>query len=573
MEFSLNLHNFRKKHGCPPGDLPPLMKSARSMVLFLFVCVSGTCPQQADAQARGPLTVAESSDFRSTSRYSDVLDFVRKLQELSPLIRVERLCTSTEGRDVPLLVIGKPLPASPQELRHDPRLVVYLQANIHAGEVEGKDAVLMLARDILLPTSSPYLDQVILIIAPIYNADGNDKISPDNRRSQVGPVNGVGVRQNGQNLDINRDAMKAETPEVRGLIDNVLLRWDPELMVDCHTTNGSYHDEPVTYSWVLNPNGPAQILEYMRDEMMPAVAKTLKGKYGMASLPYGEYVDPRKPEKGWETFGHETRYITNYIGLRNRLAVLDENYSYADFKTRVEGCYNLLRSVLDFAAANTQEIQHLVREADRQTILRGSAPAARDSFAVEFELRPLSDPVTIQGYELEAVKDSLGHERLQKTERKKVYTVPCLSDYTARRNVRYPFGYAVDAADPTIIAALTRHGVLVERLTTSATLDVQSFRITELTAASRPYQGHYMNRVKGEYVDERRTFPPGTIFVPTAQPLGVLAATLLEPESDDGLLVWNVMDRYLVPQWSKGFGPYPVYRVLTPCRLAKETVR
>jgi hypothetical protein len=549
------------------------MKSTNSIVLFLLLFISGLCPHRAEAQAKGPLTVAESSDFRSTSRYSDVLEFVRRLQELSPFIRVEKLCTSTEGRDVPLLVLGKPLPASPQDLRRDPRLVVYLQANIHAGEVEGKDAVLMLARDILLQSPPSYLDRIILIIAPIYNADGNDRISPDNRRSQVGPVNGVGERQNGQNLDINRDAMKAETPEVRGLIENVLLRWDPELMVDCHTTNGSFHDEPVTYAWVLNPNGPAAILEYLRDEMMPAVAKTLKRKYGMASIPYGEYVDPRQPEKGWETFGHETRYITNYIGLRNRLAVLDENYSYADFKTRVEGCYNFLRSVLDFAAANTQVIQNLVREADRRTIQKGSAPAARDSFAIEFELRPLSEPVTIQGYELEAFKDSLGRERLQKTERKKKYTVPCLSDYAAKRNVRYPFGYAIEAADPSIVAALTRHGVLVERLTTSTTLDIQSFRITELTAAKRPFQGHYMNRVKGEYVDERRTFPPGTLFVPTAQSLGVLAAALLEPESDDGLLVWNVMDRYLIPQWSQGFGRYPVYKVLSPCLLAKEAVR
>jgi hypothetical protein len=549
------------------------MKSTNSIVLFLLLFISGLCPHRAEAQAKGPLTVAESSDFRSTSRYSDVLEFVRRLQELSPFIRVEKLCTSTEGRDVPLLVLGKPLPASPQDLRRDPRLVVYLQANIHAGEVEGKDAVLMLARDILLQSPPSYLDRIILIIAPIYNADGNDRISPDNRRSQVGPVNGVGERQNGQNLDINRDAMKAETPEVRGLIENVLLRWDPELMVDCHTTNGSFHDEPVTYAWVLNPNGPAAILEYLRDEMMPAVAKTLKRKYGMASIPYGEYVDPRQPEKGWETFGHETRYITNYIGLRNRLAVLDENYSYADFKTRVEGCYNFLRSVLDFAAANTQVIQNLVREADRRTIQKGSAPAARDSFAIEFELRPLSEPVTIQGYELEAIKDSLGRERLQKTERKKKYTVPCLSDYAAKRNVRYPFGYAIEAADPSIVAALTRHGVLVERLTTSTTLDIQSFRITELTAAKRPFQAHYMNRVKGEYVDERRTFPPGTLFVPTAQSLGVLAAALLEPESDDGLLVWNVMDRYLIPQWSQGFGRYPVYKVLSPCLLAKEAVR
>jgi hypothetical protein len=553
------------------------MRKSHGVLFFLhltliFSCVCMTLPR-AVAQPAKPLTVAEMSTFASTSRYEDVIEFVRKLRQLTPYLRVERLCTSTEGREVPLLVIGKPLPASPQDLRRDTRLVVYVQANIHAGEVEGKEAVLMLARDILLPEESPYLDDIVLLIAPIYNADGNDRISVDNRRSQAGPLNGVGVRHNGQNLDINRDATKAETPEVRGLIDNVLLRWDPEVMVDCHTTNGSYHDEPVTYAWGLNPNGDAGILSYMRDEMMPAVARRLKRTYGVASIPYGEYVDPRRPEKGWETFGHQPRYITNYVGMRNRFAILDENYSYADFKTRVEGCYRFLRSVLDYAADNAEKIRELVREADRTAVLKGTSPSSRDSFAVEFDLRPLRDAVTIQGYELESYTDSLGRERLRKTDRKREFSVPCLSDYAARRSVRYPFGYFIETSDPAVAAALSRHGIVVERLTEPTSLDVQSFRITELTAAKRPYQGHYLNSVKGEFFTQRRDIPAGTLFVPTGQALGALAATLLEPESDDGLLVWNFLDRFLIPQWSQGFGPYPVHRILSPCRLSKERVQ
>ena len=525
------------------------------------------------AFAQGPFTVAERSNFASTSRFADVVEFISTLQQRSPLLRVERLCRSTEGRDVPLLVLGDPPPVSPTGMRRDDRLVVYLQANIHAGEVEGKEAVLMLARDILLRASPLYLDKLVILIVPLFNADGNERISVNNRREQVGPINGVGERHNGQLLDINRDAVKAETPEMRGFIRNVLLRWDPELVVDCHTTNGSYHDEPVTYSWVLNPNGPPEILSYMRDTMMPTIAGILGTTYRTASIPYGEYVDPRLPEKGWETFSCQPRYLTNYVGLRNRLAILDENYSYADFRTRVEGCYHFLRSILDYCSGHVEEIRTLVRNADLQAVRGSATPSPADSFAVECAVRALDDPVTIRGYEVESYRDSLGRDRLRKTERQRIYTVPCLSDFVPTRSVRFPAAYCLTVSDPGVAEILTRHGIEVERLARSVTTEAEGFSITELSPSNRLFQGHYLNAVRGEYSTELREFVPGTLIVRTAQPLGRLAATLLEPESKDGLLVWNFFDRSLVPQWGRGFGTYPVYRIGSPVKLVTEPLR
>ena len=180
--------------------------------------------------AEKPQTVAESSDYKSTSTYKDVMDFIHILQKQDPRIRVETICQSTEGRKVPLLVIGDPVPASPLDLKNDERAVIYFQANIHAGEVEGKEAVLMLARDILAKDPQPLLDKLVILICPIFNADGNEKISKENRKKQHGPVNGVGVRYNGQKLDLNRDGIKLESPEVRGMVKNVLNRWDPLLL-------------------------------------------------------------------------------------------------------------------------------------------------------------------------------------------------------------------------------------------------------------------------------------------------------------------------------------------------------
>ena len=525
--------------------------------------------------ASGPVTAAEATGYAATSTYAEVMAFIRGLQKLSPLVRVETVCVTTEGREVPLLVIGKPVPLDPRELRHDKRAVVYVQANIHAGEVEGKEAALMLARDIVLDPRLPYLDKVVLLVAPIFNADGNDRMSPDNRRGQVGPEKGSGVRHNGQNLDLNRDAMKLESPEMRGLVRSVLLRWDPLLLVDCHTTDGSYHEEPVTYSWPLCPNGDPEIVRYARDTLLPAVDAGLEKKYGTLSVPYGDPADFRDMEKGWRTYGHHPRYVTNYIGLRNRLAILDENYSYADFRTRVAGNYNLLRAILDYAAARPAELQRLAAEADARTVARGLSPTEAETFGLDIEARPLPGAISILGYEMEAPSAEAAagpFPRLRPTDRKRTYVMPYFADFVPQRSVRFPFAYLLPSAPAEVLANLRAHGVAVERLTEAASLEVEAFRVKEIKGAERLYQGHRTNAVKGEAAAERRDFPAGSVLVRTAQPLGRLAAYLLEPESDDGLLHWNFFDRDVVSQWGRAPQTYPVYKLLGPVHLATTSL-
>ena len=532
-------------------------------------------PPVPPAPPSGPKTTAEATDYAATSTYADVIAFVRDLQKLSPLVRVETIAVSTEGRAIPLLVIGKPAPRDPLALRYDKRIVVYFQANIHAGEVEGKEATLMLARDIVLDPKLPYLDKVVLLIAPIFNADGNDKMDPRNRMGQVGPEKGSGVRSNGQNLDLNRDAMKLESPEMRGLVRNVLGRWDPLLLVDCHTTDGSFHQEPVTYSWPLCPNGDPVVLKYARDKMLPAVDAALEKKYGTLSVPYGDPMDFKDMEKGWRTFGHEPRYMTNYLGLRDRLSVLIENYNYADFRTRVAGNYHMLQALLDYCAGNSAELQRLVADADARAVQIGLAPAEADTFGLDIDVQPLPGKITILGYEMEAPAPSAEggggpFPRLRPTDRKKTYSMPYFADFVVRRSVRLPYAYLIPVAATDVPDKLRQHGIVVERLTESATLETEAFRLKEIKGAERLYQGHRTNAVKGEYAVEKREFPKGTWLVRMAQPLGRLAAYLLEPESDDGLLVWNYFDRDIVSQWGRGAQTYPVFKLYTPQNLPAE---
>jgi hypothetical protein len=530
------------------------------LILFLFVYAAAYNQQSLQ-------TVAEQSNYESTSTYKDVMQFISGLEKGYPSIRVEYIATTAEGRDIPLLVIGDPLPMSPEDLINDNRIVVYIQANIHAGEVEGKEAALMYARDFLSGNSRDILDKVVLLICPILNADGNEKISPMNRRNQNGPVNGVGVRHNGMLLDLNRDAMKVESPEIGGVITNVFKRWDPYIYMDCHTTNGSYHEEPVTFMWMLNPNGDRKLINYMRDKMMPAVGIRLRDEFNVENCYYGNFRDPMDFEKGWYPDASEPRYFTNYFGLRNRLGILNENYVYADFKTRVNGCYFLIRTVVEYAAQYNSEIRDMIRSVDLKTINRGMAPAPADSFAITYHPEPTPQKVTIKAYEVELAETETGRRRMIKTDRMKTVTIPYFADYYPTASVKFPFAYLLEFPDPYILKLLEKHGITVERLTENQTLAVEEFQIEELTPANRLNQGHYTNSVKGKFVKIEKEFPAGTPVVRTSQPLGNLIAYLLEPQSDDGLLYWNYFDRYLSPQWGRGYNSSPVYKILEPVDL------
>jgi len=516
------------------------------------------------AQAQVKLqTIAEKTNFESTSKNEDVISFIEQLKTISKNISVEKFITSTEDYEVPLLVIANPLPVvKDNKFVKDGRTVVYIQANIHAGEVEGKEATLMLARDLLEKKNEEIFKNIVLLICPNFNPDGNQKISTKNRKSQNGPKNGVGIRYNGQMLDINRDALKAESPEMQALLTTVLNKWDPAVFVDCHTTNGSYHEEPVTFTWMMNANTDRTLINFMRDKMMPAVSKTLNKKYATENCFYGEFVDLMRLEKGWVSYAFEPRYLTNYVGLRNRLSILNENYVYADFKTRVYGCYNLLWSILDYVAANSKAINMLIDSSDAKIIQRGLNPLKTDSFAVTFNCLPTPEKITIKAFEVDSGYNENSYMPYIKTDRKRTVTVPYLAEYFPKTSVKFPYAYIINTFDRDCIDLLLLHGIKIEKLKDTCTLNVESFVISDLKPSPRLNQGHYTNTMTGNTKMENIFFNAGTYVVRTAQPLANIAAYLLEPQVEDGMVYWNYFDKYLVPQWGDSYNPYPVYKLL-----------
>ncbi|PLX14695.1 MAG: hypothetical protein C0598_00675 [Marinilabiliales bacterium] len=488
-------------------------------------------------------------------------DFVKKLDDSSDILRIEKIAESTEGRDIITLIIANPMIKNYKDAINDKRVIVYIQANIHAGEVEGKESTQMLARHLVNNPESEILKKCIVLINPILNADGNEKFSTKNRTNQNGPES-VGVRHNGQHLDINRDGIKLETPEVQGILKNVLNTWDPEVFVDCHTTNGSYHKEAVTFTWMMNPNADRELINYMRDKMMPQVHNDLLNKYNIDNIFYGEFIDRLNIDKGWISYASEPRYLVNYVGVRNRLAILNENYVYADFKSRVNGSYHLLRSILDFAARNSAEIKNKIKLADQRTIERGRNNLTTDSFAIKYKAYPTPEKVFIKAYEADTIPGVKGYWRYKQSDRQRNITVDYYADYYPTKSIGIPFAYIIDIADKNIIENLKTHGVEFEYLEKDILLEVEQFTFSSIKPSSRLNQGHYNNKIEGEFEIVDKEFKKGSILVKTAQPLGWLVSYLLEPQTNDGLLYWNYFDKYLAPQWGGRYYPYPVYRLM-----------
>ncbi len=537
------------------------------LLIIVFTSTSDIFSQNpVDLQSR-----AEATNYEETSSYDDVNKLIAEFQKRSPLIRVESFGTSQEGRKLPLMILADPPISSPVEARATGKPIIFIMANIHAGEVEGKEAAQVLARQLLLGDLKPLLTKLTILIAPIYNADGNEKISLENRTQQNGPIGGVGVRENSQKFDLNRDFMKLESPEAQALV-GLFNRWDPQVIVDLHTTNGSYHAYQLTYSHPLNPNTDATILNFQRDKMMPSLAKSMLKNHKFRTYYYGNFTGfsdrPKAGEKTqWEAFTHQPRIGQNYGGLRNRLTILSEAYSYLPFKRRVEVTEKFVEEIFKYCALNSAQIIQLTKSADEQTVSKFLGNESVE-FGIAFKPKSLAKPVDILVGEVEKIKNPRsGKEMLAMIEDK--ITPLKMEDFgmfEATRSVKAPSAYLFNY-DKKIVDKLLQHGITVEELTADLSKEVDVFMLESVNISKRPFQGHFEAKITGKYNKQKINMPVGTILVRTSQPLGRLVFYLLEPESEDGLVTWNFFDSYL--EVGKMF---PVYKLMQIENIASRLV-
>ena len=539
--------------------------------LRTLIALAALAPSALAAQT-WPRTVAERSNFDSTSTSAQVNAFLDSLQRAGAPLALADIGRTALGKPLTLAIASAPAVTSAAEAAASGKLVVYLQGNIHAGEVEGKEALLVLLRE-LATTRRELLDRLVVLVVPDYNPDGNDAFGPVavNRSEQTGPLL-VGQRADGLNLDLNRDYLKAEAPETRATLARVYDTWDPALMVDLHTTDGTRHGYLLTYAPPLEPVGPAGPTGYVRDQMLPALQRTLEARYHEPIFVYGDVEDPITPAS-WDTYAPLGWYGTNYVGLRGRMAILSEAYSHADFKTRVQVTHDFLVEILVYAAAHADEIRRIEREADRSTTLEGAGALPRPNLAVQYTMVARgTEPVVLEVMQPSADTTPRGRRRLTPTGQLRTVRIPVKDRFVDSVSRPLPAGYFLPAGAGDVPRVLRLHGVQVQQLAADWTDTVETVGIGQLTWQPREFQGHHLLAVSGTYARTVHTVPAGSLFVPTAQPLGRLVFALLEPEGW-GLARWGMLDRLLGSEFgtysglvygSSGVREFPVWRAVRP---------
>lgn len=495
-----------------------------------------------------PLTVPERTHHQRTSTVNEVRDFMASLAGRHPALRpyAPKGAPSRTEAGKPLLAWRLPATA-PHPLK------VYLNANIHAGEVEGKEAVQSLVRE-LLEGRHPELRRTFeFVVMPCYNADGTDPLSPAYRRHQPNPESGVGRRENARGLDLNRDLMKAQAANTKWFLA-MLQDFDPEVVFDLHTTNGSYHGFHLTYAPGLALGADEDLLALNRDLLLK-VRATL-GKEGLPTFDYGNFEPESHTGQGWgsegkdplpsrwETFDFRPRYLSNYPLLQHRLAILSEAYVYRSFPDRIEDTRRFVLACLKELAGRRPQVVSTLAAA-RKAPTPAHLPLGATMQEMERATFELVDPI----------KDEAGKVIGEKGRR--TMTLPALTGWHPETLVETPQGYLVDAAYAFRVRPLLEaHGLRVLSGRARPAAGLRHFQETGRNLSSHAFQGIFELTLQGTWEEHVPGKPmqaewsesdlDAALYVPLDQPLGRLAFYLLDPRSPDGLVHWGLFHESLL---------------------------
>ncbi len=510
-------------------------------------------------------TFAEQTDYQKTPRYRETVAFAQKLDEASNLIVYQSFGKSGEGRDLPLLIAASDKTFTVEAARKKGKAVVLIQACIHAGESDGKDAGFALLRDIAITKiRADLLKDVVILFVPIYNVDGHENFNQYNRINQNGPDE-MGFRATSANLNLNRDYMKADAPETRAFL-KLWNDWKPDFFIDCHVTDGADFRYNLTYEFAHH----FEISPFVRDWMNEHYEKNVVAKVekeGNLTTHYLQF-DGREVTKGIETFIPTPRFATGYTPLRNRAGLLIETHSLKPYKSRVRGTYDILRYSIEEINTHKTSLFEANKKADAETIERGKTYNANRKFPLRQEITDKSAPFDFKGVEY-SLEDSeiSGMKRIIYGTKPLDITIPKFDEARISASVAPPLYYIVPPQWTNAIEVLQAHGVQFQRLSAPLTVEVESYRFADLKWSAASFENRITLSFKTTSVKETRTFPTNSIVIPLAQETANVAIHLLEPNSPDSLIYWGFFNAIFE---QKEYGEGYVLEKLAREMLAKD---
>ena len=512
-------------------------------------------------------TPAEAAQFRTTPSYAQTLAYLQRLQQTAPgKIKLETFGMTPQGRPMTVVIASDDGSFTPDAARAAHKAVVLVQAGIHPGEIEGKDAGLMLLRDIAVSGRYPHLlDHVVLIYIPVYNVDGHEHSSPYNRINQNGPES-MGFRGQAQYLNLNRDYIKAEAPETLAWL-KLWQTWLPDFLIDIHTTDGADYQYDLTW-YTEDPHKFDPVIAAWQRKLMEQAIPAYEKLGHLASI-YLEFKDGRDPRKGIENFGSGPRFSTGYAALQNRPGLLIETHMLKSYAVRVHAVYDLLRVVLDEINRNPSGLLTATGQADADTVARtGDAHA---QVPLTFKRDPAPTPFELKGYAFTQTHSDISNDSwIQYDPNKPVtYRIDNWNGLLPDVSVTPPVAYVVPGEWKTIIDKLDAHGIAYRRIGhPMKEVDATAYRLDQPTWAARPFEGHLMLHSFTLHAHPVEvTLPAGSVIVPMNQRAANVAIELLEPQAPDSLLHWGYLDAIFE---AKEFGEPRVLEKLARDMLAKD---
>jgi zinc carboxypeptidase len=491
-------------------------------------------------------TPAEAAHFKTTPDYAQTHAYLERVAAAAPgKIHLTRFGVSPEGRDLMLVIAASGGEFTPEAARASGKEILFVQAGIHAGEIEGKDAGLMLLRDLALGDSAHAgggklahaLDHTILLYAPLFNVDGHENSSAYMRINQNGPAE-MGFRATAQNLNLNRDYVKADAPEMRDWL-TLWNNWLPDFLVDIHTTDGADYQYDLT--WYTEDWGPldAGVKAWQNQSLKQRVFAQME-KRGHLVSPYLELKDHRDITKGVENFGSGQRFSTGYVALHNRAGLLVETHMLKSYATRVRATYDLIVLILDELRMHPGELRKATTAADQHTIARAGQTEA--SLPILFAVTDKPQTLALKGFAFTQTHSDISGDTWTHYDPSKpmTYEVPNWRDLVVTASADVPAAYLVPAGWTDVIAKLREHALRIETTTKPVTLRVRTTQIEDPHWATAPFEGHLMLRkFDAKAQTEEQTFAAGSVLVPLDQRAANVAVNLLDARAPDSLLRWG----------------------------------
>jgi hypothetical protein len=481
-------------------------------------------------------TVYERSGYVETGSYVEAAAYCRRLASASTLAHVITFGVSPQGRPLIALAMSSEGAFTPMAAGRSRKPLVVINNGIHSGEIEGKDAGLLLARDILITKSQArLLDNVNILFIPIFSVDAHERVSPYNRINQNGP-RAMGWRATSVNLNLNRDFMKADGEEMQGML-RLLHAWKPDFFFDNHTTDGADWQYAMQLAVPEAQTLAAPIVEWskqMLDVVLPQVERD-----GFLNAPYFDGVDYNNLARGLSVSDFSARYSTGYLAAMNRPSMLVETHMLKPYKLRVEATYSINRRVIEYVGASAAALKAANRAADEaETRLKPGAEVV-----LEVQTTDATRPFTFHGLQYRPYRSEVSGALTPAWTREPENTGTTIRDqYAPSLTVAAPAAYAIPPQWKEIIARLELHDLHFVRLKQPMAGTFETYRFDDVVFPRTPFESRFQPRYKAVKIAEQRTLPAGTVVVPVAQVGAKLLMQLLEPDAPDSLAHWGLFN-------------------------------